>query len=527
MAEVRQATVATETALKAVLRHAAKLEAPDDLITFTRLMMPSAEDPDDIDRSDYQAALHHRAIANALERLEQGKEFRHLILCVPPRHGKTELATKKYVPWVIGRNPRWNVAIGSYSGEMAEDFGDAIRACIQSKEYREVFPNVKLAYGGARKNRIKIEKGGLIVAVGRGGALTGRGANLAIIDDPFKDFEEARSQAVRDEAWNWFTKVVMTRRMGKKLVLIIMTRWHEDDIIGRLTDDQNPHYNARVARTFKIIKLPALATEDDDVLGRKVGEPLWPSHFDLEFLEMQRDIDPLGFEAMYQQEPSIQSGDLFQREHVRYFDPENPPANLRIYAASDHALGSKNRHDKSCLLIAGIDSFGRIYLLDCYWRKAPPTTVVDQMLDMARTRKPLIWWAPSDHIAKSIGPFLYKRMEETQTFFALREMTPAGDKVQSAQAIAGRFAMGYVYFPKGEPWVEPAIKELMAFGPQAARDDFVDALALLGRGLRYQVNGAQAAKAGGEPKPGTFGWLKQQAALQDRERQRVAANKGY
>ena len=518
-------------ARRAVRRAEVIIKAKDSLIDFVQLMMPSAEDPDDVDASDYQPADFHYAIARALERLERGGEYRNLILAMPPRHGKTQLATKMFVPWVIGRNPKWHVAVGSYSDEMAEDFGAAIRACMQSENYAAVFPNAKLAKGGAAKNRIEIDAGpnqqnGMIVAVGRGGALTGRGANLAIVDDPFKDFEEARSQAIRDQAWNWFTKVVLTRRMGKKLLLLIMTRWHEDDIIGRLTDPSNPYYRPSVSASFKIINLPALAT-DDDPLKRKPGTPLWPSHFDREFLLEQREIDPLGFQAMYQQSPVIEDGDLFKREHVRYYDAEHLPRNLRIYAASDHALGGKLKHDKTCMIIAGVDEYGRIYLLDCYWRRARADVVVEQMLDMARLRQPILWGAPTDHIAKAIGPFLYKRMQETETFFQIREFAPIGDKVQGAQAIAGRFAMGYVHFPKGAWWTEPAIDELMRFGPQSNRDDFVDALALLGRMLLYQVN-ASAPNAGrSEPRYGSFAWLKLQAQRQSDEARRTAAAGGY
>ena len=511
--------------LKAAKQRLMQIQAKDRLIPFVKLMMPGAEDPDDVDQTEYKDAPHHRAIADALERLEQGDEFRHLILCVPPRHGKTELATKKFAAWVLGRHPKWKLAVASYSSDMAEDFGSSTRDTIQSPAFQKVFPDVELTRGGTAKDRIETTKGGMLVAVGRGGALTGRGANLAIVDDPFKDFEEARSQATRDIAWNWFTKVLMTRRMGKKLVLIIMTRWHEDDIVGRLTDETNPHYKPNVAKTFKIIKLPAIAG-DDDPLGRAPGEALWPEEFDLEFLNMQQELDPSGFAAMYQQEPSVEDGDLFKREDIRYYDETAPPADLRIYAASDHAVSTKQKNDKTCMLIVGIDRFGRIYVLDCYWRKVKPDVAVEAMLDMADLRKPMVWWAGSDHITKSIGPFLHKRMQERNVFFPLREMTPIGDKVQGAQAIAARVAMGYVYFPRSAPWVEAAINQLLSFGPMSSKDDFVDALALIGRGLQFQINAAAPKDDSKGPKPGTFGWLKMVAKHQAREALRQSSG-GY
>src|SRR5690606_11152481 len=144
-------------------------------------------------------------------------------------------------------------------------------------------------------------------------------------------------------------------------------RWHADDPIGRLTDPENPHYNRKLAEKIKIIELPAIA-EEDDPLGRKPGEALWldgPDKFDLEFLEEQRALDPLGFAALYQGRPSLLDGDLFKRETLQFYKPGELPENLRFYAASDHAVATGQRNDFTVLLKAGIDLQGNIYLVDC------------------------------------------------------------------------------------------------------------------------------------------------------------------
>ena len=331
-------------------------------------------------------------------------------------------------------------------------------------------------------------------------------SNCLIIDDLIKDDKEASSQAIRDQAWQWFTKVAMTRRMGKKLVIVIMTRWHQDDIVGRLTDPENPAYNSIEAQKWKIINLPAIA-EDDDPLGRKPGEALWPDgpdKFDLDFLASQQRLDPLGFSALYQQRPSAADGVLFRREHLRFYD--EPPKDLRVYAASDHAVSVAARRDFTVLLVVGVDRQNNIYLLDCWWKRAHTDEVVEQILLMARMRKPLIWWAERGHISKSIGPFLRKRMAETNTFFTLREVTPVGDKEQRAQSFAGRMSMGYVWLPKNAPWTEKAINELLGF-PNATHDDFVDTCSLIGLGLQAQTPAAVTAQKK-TPKSGTFGWIK-------------------
>lgn len=495
--------------LRAVLRQQAILDAREKFMPFVKFTSPDPEDPNDVERSRYKNARHHDAIARVLEEVEKG-DIKQLILTMPPRHGKSELTTRRFPAWYAGRNPRQNVVVATYSDTFAEDFGREVRGIMTSPPYKQAFPDVRLMKGSAAADRLQTVQGGMLTFVGRGGALTGRGAHVLIIDDLIKDDKEASSQAVRDQAWNWFTKVAMTRRMGKKIVVVIMTRWHSDDIVGRITDLENPLCNRIEAQKWKIINLPAIA-EDDDPLGRKPGEALWPDgpdEFDAEFLASQQRLDPLGFSALYQQRPSAADGVMFRRENVRWYDPENLPAELRVYAASDHALSEKERRDYTVLLTAGVDKQSNLYLLDCYWQRASSDKVVEAMLNTAAIRKPLLWWAGRDHITKSVGPFLRKRMMETNVFFNLVEVTPAGDKETRAQSIAARMALGLVWFPKGAPWAEKAVEELMRF-PNGTHDDFVDAFALFGLGLQSQFAASTPASArNAEPKSGTFGWIK-------------------
>lgn len=345
--------------------------------------------------------------------------------------------------------------------------------------------------------------------------------NCLIIDDLIKSYEEARSQAFRDRAWDWFTKVAMSRRMGKKLVIITFTRWHTDDIIGRLTDPENEHYSREIAKKIKIIDIPAIAFEDDDPLGRAPGEALWPEWYGLDFLEEQRNLDPLGFEALYQQRPTVADGILFRRENVRYYGPDEPVQlppleDLRIYCASDHAVATDQRSDFTVLLKVGLDQQNNIYLLDCWWRKARTDVVVEAMLTMGGANpKPLIWWAEKGHISKSIGPFLRKRMSETQTYFNVSEVTPAGDKEQRAQSISARMAMGHVFFPKEKNWCERAINELLAF-PNGLHDDFVDTFSYIGLGLRGMFPVKRTEQTAQPAKYGTFRWVKEAQKAEDR-----------
>ncbi|MDV2964532.1 phage terminase large subunit [Nitratireductor aquimarinus] len=500
------------------------LESREGLMPFIKFTSPDPEDPNDVERSTYQSALHHEAIARVVEEVEKG-EIQFLILTVPPRHGKSEIVSRRLPAWFLGRNPDQNVVVATYNDDFAKDFGADVRSIITASRFRQVFPDVKLLRGGAAKDRLQTTQGGMATFVGVGGSLTGRGAHLLIIDDVIKDYEQARSQAFRDRAWEWFTKVAMTRRMGKKLVIITFTRWHTDDIIGRLTDPENEHYNRALAEKIKVINFPAIA-EDDDPLGRAPGEVLWPGWYDHAFLEEQRSLDPLGFEALYQQRPSVADGTLFRRESLQYHGPDErvktpPMEELRIFCTSDHAVSTAQRADKTVLLRAGVDRQNNIYLLDCWWRKAPTDAVVEAMLAMVRQEpRPLIWWAEQGHISKSIGPFLRKRMSETGVFFNIVEKTPVSDKEQRAQAISARMAMGRVYFPRNRPWVEKAVNELLAF-PNGLHDDFVDAFAWLGLGLQSQIPVKRTTTPDKPAKPGTFGWFKQQQRAQEKRAARL------
>ena len=498
---------------------------------FVKFTSPDPEDPNDPERSRYKNAKHHDAIARAIEEVVAGN-IRFLILTMPPRHGKSELVSRRLPAWLIGRFPRQNGIVATYSDDFAADFGKEVRAIVKTPQFKQVFPDVALQHGGAAADRLQTTDGGQWSFAGRGGALTGRGGHIVIIDDLIKDDKEAQSKAIRDQAWSWFTKVAMSRRMGQKLVILTFTRWHTDDPIGRLTDPNNSHYNHKVASRIKIINLPALADEDDP-LGRAPGEPLWPDgpdNFDLEFLEEQRSLDPLGFEALYQQRPSLMDGDLFERENIRFYEPDQLPKDLRIYCASDHAVATGQRNDFTVLLKAGVCPHGDLYLIDCWWRREKPDVVIEQMLDMGGRgdKRPLIWWAETGHILKSLGPFLRKRMLETSAFFVVNEVTPVGDKVSRAQSIAGRLAMGRVLFPKKSSWAERAIEEMMAF-PNGAHDDFVDALSLFGLGLRSQFG---RSKSRGSKKTkrvsvfGTLDWVKMSEKWAEDQR-RARSNEGF
>jgi predicted phage terminase large subunit-like protein len=297
-------------------------------------------------------------------------------------------------------------------------------------------------------------------------------------------------------------------------------------LIGRITDPTNPCYSDEEASKWKIINLPAIAKENDP-LGRELGEALWPERFDLEFLNAAKQLDSKGFSALYQQQPTPEDGDLFRADWIVTYDKSRLPTDLRIYAASDHAIGTdKTRNDSTVMIVGGVDQYGDLYLLDVWWEKAGSDKQVEAMLRLAKQWKPLLWFAEKGHISKAIGPFLRKRMQEERNYFTVEEVTPVTNKVQRAQSIMGRMSMKKVKFPKHAPWFIDARDELLKF-PNARHDDFVDALAWLGRAVDRMSMPSSVRPVESEIKYGTLGWLKADAAHREQRSKLESAIRGW
>ena len=479
-----------------------------ELMPFVKLTMPVAHDPDDVTLSRYDDQRFHNVMSAALEEVATGK-IKRLIISMPPRHGKTEIGAKKFIPFFAGHNPGKSVIFGTYNNAYSTDVGREVRENIRLAATRQAFPELDLKDDSQANDRLETTQGGILAFVGRGGTTTGRGADLFVIDDPFKDSAEADSPVIRQSAWTWFNRVAGTRLMTDKgAIILIGTRWHPDDIIGRITDPSNDFYDPEEAAEWKIIDLPALAREND-LLGRKEGDALWPSRFGAPFLLSIQRRDPRGFSALYQGRPNPEGGTFFEEKWLKTYQPNELPSNLRIYCASDHAVSMARGSDKTCLMPVGIDEDDTIWVLpDVIWRMMTAEHAVENMLALMRKYRPLYWWAERSHISKSIGPFLRKRMLEEQVYCTILEVTPIGDKQTRAQSIQGRMSMGKVRWPARAPWWPAARDELLRF-PHDQHDDLVDTIAYIGLGLTSQTAAPSFAPKR-ELKEGTFGWLKAQ-----------------
>lgn len=500
--------------------------AQDSFIDFCQVMKPDPGDPDNSDASLFQANPHNILIAQALEKVERGECLRYAV-SMPPQHGKSEEISRLFPPWLVGRKPWLKIMFGTYSQDFANDFGGAVREIIQSEQYKVLFPGTVLRGDSKAKDMLGIKDGGQLAFLGRGGAGTGKPADIFIIDDPIKDDEEAQSPTIREKVWQWFTKVAYTRCHAMSAIVIVHTRWHEDDLIGRLLDKDHPDHDPEIAKDWAYISIPAVITDPElaDALGLALTVPtnpriiaefgekpmcaLWESRFSLEHLASAHRLNPRGFNALYQGRPSSEEGDYFRKEQIVPYKPDELPKNLRIYSASDHALSQKQQADPSVIGSVGVDEDDHIWILpDLIWDKIPTDRAVEEMIRIMRDRKPTAWFCESDLIKKSIGPFLRKRMREEKVYTPIFEMsTTQGDKPFKARSIQGRMQMHMIHFPVFAPWFHKAYNELLKF-PNGAHDDFVDFLALIGLGLANE-QGASASNAvfTSGPEFGTFTWL--------------------
>ena len=370
----------------------------------------------------------------------------------------------------MGRNPTLPVLGVSNTTELAERFSRRARNLTANALYRNVFgfgcsEDTKAA--GSWEN----ERGGEFFAAGIGSAIAGRRAKLGLIDDPIKSREEADSDRIRQKHWDWYLNDFLTRLMPGAAQIVIQTRWHEDDLSGRILE--------REAAQWTVIKLPMLAIENDP-LGRPEGERLWPEWFTDEMVKTAQG-DVRAWNALYQQDPAPEDGEYFKREYFTDYNVQ--PTNLHIYGASDYAV-SEGQGDYTEHGIFGLDFNGSLYLLD-WWRAQTASNVwIEKQCDLINQYSPLIWFGEAGPIRKAIEPFLKARMTERGALCRLEWLPSIHDKVVRARPFQARAAMGNVLMPVQAPWKPELMGQLMRF-PAGKYDDGVDVCSLIGRGLEH------------------------------------------
>jgi len=432
----------------------------------------------------YEIAPHHKLIAEKLEAVERG-EIKRLMITMPPRHGKSELASRRFPSWYIGRNPDKQIIAASYNSDLANDFGREVRNIVGSPEFGNLFKTC-LSADSKAANRWHTDKGGMYVAAGVGTAITGRGADILLIDDPFKDRQEADSEVTRQRVWDWYTSTAYTRLMPGGAVVVINTRWHDDDLSGRLLEEQE-----NGGDKWDLLSLPAIDER---------GLPLWPEWYPLERLNQIKAVLPArDWNALYQQNPIPDEGDYFKS--AWFGEYEELPKNLKFYGASDYAVtdqgGDFTEHG-----IAGVDGSGNIYIAD-WWRGQTTSDVwIDKKCDLIQTYAPHCWFGEAGPIRKAIEPFMLRRMQEREAYCRIEWLASVTDKPTRARPIQALASMGKVFFPKNAVWKDDLIVQLLRF-PAGKYDDGVDVLSLFGRGMEF-IKSPKMKKKEKQPNPHAF-----------------------
>jgi predicted phage terminase large subunit-like protein len=393
------------------------------------------------------------------------------MIFAPPGSAKSTYASILHTPWHFASHPKHCVIAASHTQELAEKWGRRVRNLVD--EHSAVL-GVGLAPDSQAAGRWETDHGGEYFAAGVGGAIAGRRADLVVIDDPIRSREDADSETVRDKIWDWYKSDLYTRLKPGGRIVLIQTRWHEDDLAGRLLADMQAGGDQ-----WEIISLPALA-EANDPLGRSVGQPLWPEWEDEANLERKRRaVGARDWSALYQQRPAPEDGDYFKKEWLKPYDIAPDPSTMRVYGGSDYAV-TADGGDFTVHAVVGIDPEGRMYLLDLWRRQASSDVWVEAFCDLVVKWKPLGWAEEHGQIKSGVGPFLDRRQRERKAYVFREQFPTRGDKAIRAQSIRGRMALEGLHVPISAPWYPGLRSELLSF-PAGKHDDQVDALGLVGQ----------------------------------------------
>lgn len=423
-------------------------------------------------------APHHQLIINKLQQVQDG-HIKRLMLFLPPGSAKSTYSTINFPPFYMQANPNKLVICASHAGDLAERFGRKVRNIIAEDSYKDLL-GVELKTDSKAAGRFETTNNAELYAVGVGGSVTGRRGDLGIIDDPVKGRTEADSESVRDKLWEWYKSDFRTRLKPEAAIVIIQTRWHEDDLSGRILPDdydgRSGPVMARDGETWEVISLPMEAGEND-ALGRKPGELLWPDWFTPQWVEQEkRSQGPRNWNSLYQQNPTPDDGTLFKRDDINWY--KRKPKNLKYYITGDYAV-TEDDGDFTEILVWGVDARDEVYLVDAFKGKVDSLDVVENLVDLIEEYGPMCSVAESGVIRRAIEPLIKKRMRKRKVFTRLEWLPTTGDKVAMSRGFQAMTQLGVIHFPIKD-WAESLVGQLIKF-PAGRHDDGVDACGLLGR----------------------------------------------
>lgn len=383
---------------------------------------------------------------------------------MPPRHGKSLLCSRMFPAWYLGRNPHHRIIAASYAQALANDFGRAVRNTIADDRYQSVFTGSRLASDSSAIQKFDLDAGGGYFAAGVGGPITGKGGDLIIVDDPVANREAAQSQLQRESLWTWFTTVLDTRRAPNAKMLLIMTRWHDDDLAGRIMKLES--------EKWKVLSLPAINDK---------GEALWPEAYPISDLLDRKQKMGRDFEALYQQNPMPLKGALFKRHWWKSYATA-PATFKRIVQFMDCAQKVGVSNDYSVCATWGETDAG-YYLLDVWRHKV-------EAPDLERaTKSNYEKWKPNALVIedKSSGSSLIQALRQKTRIPVIAYDPKARDKIVRASAATPLVESGRCHLPDSAPWLEDFLIEHERF-PASSHDDQVDTTSMMSEYFSAQPN---------------------------------------
>lgn len=437
---------------------------------------------------NYTLNFHHKIIARKLEKaLDDAMHNRkaRIIIELPPRHGKTEMSGIKFPAWALGKYPKIPIINCSYGADLAVTSGLRTRDLMVDPNYQGIF-RTRLRPDQTAKGRWLTEEGGSYTSAGVGGGITGRGFKVGIIDDPFKNFEEASSSTIREKVIDWYKSTFYTRQEGYGAIIVIMTRWHKQDLIGYLLNKEEEDRAAGVEEfdEWDVIRFPAIAEEEEEY--RHIGEPLWPAKVTLAMLENTRNTLGLyQWNALYQQHPIASEHQEFKKEWFKYYEPQlllTIPG-LKYYTLVD--LGHKDRKDKGAKrepdktvvrTIAKARLMPQWYLIDETAGIFDPGQTLDAIFLHQKLHGSEVWLEGVGY-QRALQYFAREKMERTQQVFNFNLLKRNGTvaKSERVRGLIPLYSNGFVYH-RANGADQALEREALDF-PQGEYDDRIDCLA--------------------------------------------------
>lgn len=443
---------------------------------------PASDDPDEAYFLPIETtvAAHHRLLLAALERTVKRPSGR-LMVFMPPGSAKSTYASVVFPAWWLGAVPGRQIILASYATDLAKKQGRRTRQIVGSKRYRQIF-ETELSAESAAANEWALTNGSEYMAGGLLSGLTGNRAGGVIIDDPVAGREEAESETMRRKSADAYQDDLLSRLKPHGWAVLIQTRWHEDDLAGSILPanwaGESGMIECRDGLVWEVLRLPAIADQEDDPLGRKMGEYLWPEWFPPSHWTVFRR-NHRTWASLYQQLPTPEEGSYFKAEWFRRYT-EVPDA-LNIYITGDFAITDDADADYTEIAVWGVDTLGNIHAIDWWTGQKNPVEWIEALLSLIQRWKPAYFVGERANIEKTVLPFLIQRMRDTGIYCAVEFVASVGNKEAKARSFQGMQQIGQVYWPNTE-WAERCIDQMLRF-PAGKNDDVVDACSVLGRFL--------------------------------------------